>query len=748
MLQYIPNSGGGYIDTATGIGYQHFPSTGQVKVFQGEGAEGNWVAAPPDITAQIVALGAGKNYDDIAPGGGYGGPGATPGVSTASSGYDRGLSLVGAPTALADGSTSSGYDRGLDLVGSPTALPESGAPAQGAPDIANWRNMTISQIRTAWTPQQMALLPVEALSQFPNDLLQTVIDANPGVLGDIPATRLASFPGDALALFVTNLERRGDAATNQKIRDQIANLRGVMQQNRLQAPPVSQPDLPPETTPPPGAQPPGAPPPDATAGPAPRQSPQYGTENYYGTGFDLPRFSPDGSRTNRYLSLATAGVAGLGATMGVPNPTRRTAGIFEPTEPLIPTTPTEEGGGGGGGAPPKTVTVTIPAGFDAGGQPIFKTITIPVQTVDLGNGKMESGFDHPVKGWVSLGESTAPRGGGGGGGGGGQPSQTSLIGPDLLREGAAADIARTNAQIAQINQQMADAQQKLAEAQRRQDFEEVTYWQTRADNLANLQLQATLGRDKLALESQLGYAASERGDLQANLQRAQVTGYYGQSPTLAREQAINDELRKNFALEEEAAMNAANIAIKNQDFQEAKRQFGLAQDLREQQFELEQTIQTGGLDLQRQRFGLESELGRGAQDLERSKFQFQVERDPASFAQKAYAARGQTSPASPGSTGLATTRSPLSFGEIEATGQLAPGLSAAFAGQTGGKMPYLSDQSRARLLPIERQQFGAVLGAMGEDEESYEARARRYRPRAPSLATAAPPPRIGLGSGF
>lgn len=160
VLQYVPNSGGVYIDTATGTRYQHHIGTGQILYYDpnagggfdetGQRVSGGWVPAPPQIADVIKAqaeqhktvnmFGTVAYYDDIRPGGGWGG-GSTSSYDAGGNlrgSAESGAYLGGATAAPAAPTASSGYDRSLGLVGAPQPLqatPTSGmvwSPQEGA----------------------------------------------------------------------------------------------------------------------------------------------------------------------------------------------------------------------------------------------------------------------------------------------------------------------------------------------------------------------------------------------------------------------------------------------------------------------------------------------------------------------------------------------------------------------------------------------------------------------------------------
>ena len=658
-----------------------------------------------------------------------------------------------------------------------TALPVSTGPLTGTASTTgtksdvfpeNWRNMTIPQLMAGFSPAALARLPVEALVTFSNGDLQQVIDANPAILGDIPADRLVQFPGEALSLFVKNLEARGDYTTNQKIRAQVDNLRGAMQQGGLTEPARA---LPVTTTPLPSAPPGATPTPGAGAPPSGPPAPGSSAPGAGGTptrSLPLPRLAqPTGIRagmspTELYLALS-----------GIPSGPERVG-----NRGFSRLLSEEEGGGeGGGGEGGDTEGGGAPTGFIIVRDPLTglpKLVRDPTYR-QPGAGRT---FD---------------------------PERKTREERDIEREG---EQARAEAKIAQAT---ADREQRKAEfeyqkATNARDFEAAERWRGIAQQWAEKKFTAEqeIATADRALRAELGYAESRRADVRTGLERAGTTGYYEGQPTFAREREFSDVERANLTTLSNRAYQAAQVALSQGNQAEAQRQFNIAQNLRDRQFGLEEELGRGRLGLEtelgraqsglaQQRFGLESELGRGRlglegelgrgrlgleergqteaerqgtfrRGLEASEFQFQVERDPAAAFTKAINAGNLLTPGGgvpsqsfarvgpavggysriagvPGQAGFATTGAPQGVQQAFTDN---PNVSRQVRNLfSEGEFRIPSAQGLSGLLPSQRQQLGAGLRTLGYQPEDVEAASeklttttlpsqsvRRSRPRA------------------
>ena len=326
--------------------------------------------------------------------------------------------------------------------------------------------------------------------------------------------------------------------------------------------------------------------------------------------------------------------------------------------------------------------------------------------------------------------------------------------PPLEGERAEAELRQTNARIAQIEQEIGLAREQASQAAQTQNAQvalaQLQYARGLENDLNNLQLS----RERLSFERELGYAGSQRQDLQANLQRAQATGYYGGAPTMERELALSASDRANLASMAQVAETAATIALRMGDQAEAQRQFDKAQLLRERaqgfgeemgrgQLGLGQRAQTLSEELGRGQFGLQErsqalseELGRGRLGLEQAQFQFARERSPASAISRTFGLRGMQPPATlppgaPGSAtgGLDTTMRPLSQGEIMSSPYTAPGVRYGLGGIKPPRVQLplaaISGQRLQGLLPSERSELSATVEAAGVNPEDYFEHSRR-----------------------
>ena len=257
----------------------------------------------------------------------------------------------------------------------------------------------------------------------------------------------------------------------------------------------------------------------------------------------------------------------------------------------------------------------------------------------------------------------------------------------------------TAEQIDRLNQQEETARKMADLAERKQDWEEMRYWADRALQLEQTRVGATQRQEELGLQAQLGYAGSARADLQANLQRAGVTGYYGGVPTQAREQAIADQQLKNYAAKVDAAYRAGQLSL-----QDAQR-------------------------LINQRAQTESETqGAFGRNLQTQQFNFQVAKDPASAFVKAGNAANLIAPG--GGTPYQDNQR-LSGTGVPLTNQQAfagnPNLAAPIQRITGGNEQFQlpSYQGLQALLPSQREQVGAGLQTMGYNPEDIFAQSQR-----------------------
>lgn len=249
--------------------------------------------------------------------------------------------------------------------------------------------------------------------------------------------------------------------------------------------------------------------------------------------------------------------------------------------------------------------------------------------------------------------------GGGSPGRGRAASEAELIGADLLQRRIQSQIDENAAQI-DIARQNADL------ARQRQDFEQMAFWQNRedalrrqADDLAFRRDQLDFEREKLPFqqgerEAEFRFRQGEREAQQAfgrenreaelAFRRGQSLGFFDGAPTLEREFGERQQNRADMEAAANAAYRQAELALRRGDQEEARRQFDIAQRLREQ-------VQLGQLGLEgrrvgleeelgRGRLGLESELGRRRAALEEARFARESAQDPYSFIEKTLALRG------------------------------------------------------------------------------------------------------------
>ena len=318
---------------------------------------------------------------------------------------------------------------------------------------------------------------------------------------------------------------------------------------------------------------------------------------------------------------------------------------------------------------------------------------------------------------------------------------------------AAANLQYTNAQIAALEARVRNDEAQLAEAKAARQFSEQIAIQDRLDKArADLQ-NFTLQRDQLVQrQAEFGAELTQR---QAEF-GATATGMVGGQPTLTREVARQQADLANKRQQADNAVNAANIALRQGDQAEARRQFDIAQTLRAE-------IDRGQLALSTRAQGLSEELGRGqlglagraqteaeaqgafGRGLQTAQFQREVQQSPSSFTQRAYAARGQAAPPETGvtisalpqaagvstarlaSAGFATTQPPLTAGEIKAN--VGPGLAKALGGKAPGQfystVPRLSAQRYGQLMPSEREEYRAAALASGTSPQDLEEEIRR-----------------------
>ena len=266
------------------------------------------------------------------------------------------------------------------------------------------------------------------------------------------------------------------------------------------------------------------------------------------------------------------------------------------------------------------------------------------------------------------------------------------------------------------------------------------------------------------LQAELGYAESARADTALNLQRDLAAGYLentgGGQATLQREIAVAEQGLANDRLALDRATSAANVALKQGDQVEAKRQFDIAQALKDR-------IETGRLDL-------DTKLGTGDLRLRQLQEERQWRQNPFSFTDRVYAMRGAPQPeanaslvgapatgaqgagaAMEGAPGVDASRrgdeftpdaQRLTFRDIKDSGGLGPGLEAAAAGrrpapfQVQGGMPLLSQQQRNYLSSSELEQEAAVLQTTGNDPRDVEEYRRKMTgaPRASASLASRP----------
>jgi len=289
--------------------------------------------------------------------------------------------------------------------------------------------------------------------------------------------------------------------------------------------------------------------------------------------------------------------------------------------------------------------------------------TVPqLTTIDLGNGKIDKGYWADGK-WHSIGESRA----------GMTPEEIARL-----------DISRGNLAVSQgqLALQIKDAEEKLALAKSKQDWEQVSYWQDRADKLEQQRINQevaiagltgqyggnpTLDASKWEYSKQKDVRDFENAEAwrreNANEEKRRfdvgASGYIEGAPTLEREKLISDAERANLKTLADLGNTAAQIRLREIDQLETALQ-------NERRFGLEQGALTGFYDgkntLDRDRFGLQAEVQRGQLGLDRDRFgletrktEWEMAKDPFSATVKARMLRGEL-PAPPPMTTDSTGR--------------------------------------------------------------------------------------------
>ncbi len=576
-----------------------------------------------------------------------------------------------------------------------------------------------------------------------NPVLAEILKQNPKGLEDFPATRLAQFDAPTLKGFF-DLQSQVDPE-NQLTGD----LKAILTRVTGQPPVLGQPLPPSATTPPPSAastvQPAAGAPALRSAVAGPWTIPRVENPALVGNPATM-------TPLELFLQMS-GGRPGTPAPATAGQPARLSGGpVFQPGVPPISLTP---GGGEGPDAPPETP----PSG--GGGGPVWPAIGASQETA---GGRLivigEDAHGSPRTQFVPDPRPAAARAGA-------QPSVAVMIGSELIQ-------GKTEAQIEELKAQAAAEVARATTAQQRQDALERQFQITEAARERAQAIQ--LGETAREFDDRMGQQKAEFG--------AQQAGMLGDSPSLAREQAGQQADLDNKKFLASRAMEAAQVALTMASQAETAEARKAAQAEAQRQFDigtaLKGEIERGQLALST-RAQTESETAGAAQRAAASRAaQFEMERNPASFVQKAFAARGQAVPApqapatlssaSPGAVagagghatllgapdtggsaalggapdtgGSSTTMQPLSAGEIQAS--VGPGLAKALGGDSPGQffseIPRLSTQRLAQLTPSERQEYSAAALASGTDPADLEAEIRKQ------AARGAPPPVIGVST--
>ncbi len=404
---------------------------------------------------------------------------------------------------------------------------------------------------------------------------------------------------------------------------------------------------------------------------------------------------------------------------GQPPPTAGTT-----TQPTSPTTvPTAGGGTGLGGLTEHPGLIIVQDGVDKYGDPVYKYLPDPSYT------KPSTAAGQPPKSAEDIANDRRAL-----------DQRDQQIAQDLIQLTNQMTIASNalewdkaryySEQIDKLQQQKDDLALQRDTLTQRQSEYGANLTQQQAEFGANLtQRQAEFGANLTQRQSEYGADLLQQ-ESNRGLKREEDIGYVAGLPTLAREQAAAQQNVANYNAMANSAYQAAQVALKEGDQAEAKRQFDLSYKLQQKASEL-----------QDKEFGLKEK----AAALEQS-------RNPASFLDKGFRAYGEVPPVtgipnnggyaatSPGgghnlppvstlggglNVGVAgippaVTGQPLRSQDILQNPQLLPGLRQAFAGQTGANaIPLVSGQAASQLLPSDRKQLDAGLTATGVDPEDY-----------------------------
>lgn len=249
------------------------------------------------------------------------------------------------------------------------------------------------------------------------------------------------------------------------------------------------------------------------------------------------------------------------------------------------------------------------------------------------------------------------------------------------------------------------------------------------------QFQQEMDRARLGLDADLRYAESRRADSRLGMDEGAITGYYGGSPTLqrnqfeanatgyyngaptmAREQLISDTERANLLAQASMGNMAAQIRLKEIDQAEFQRQFNVRteMDWRQNPTSLLDRVYNN-----RATASAPSGTSMGAFQMPQSQ---QMQAQPQMGANFAMPQSQQGS----GNSGA------LTYGEIQRSGGVSPGVDAALRGdrvmpayQNAGGMPTVSGQALNQMSPSERSVFDATLRSTGNDPMDYEWNRRR-----------------------
>lgn len=643
--------------------------------------------------------------------------------------YDR---LVGSGatfvTATSEADAKSKASGNQNATPSSTGTPQNAtAKSNNAPDEATWRNSTVPQLWEQYTPEALSKLPGEALwggeggyKGFPNDMLQTIIDANPQILGDIPADRLvgkgfwdgSGFPEEALALFVNNLESRGDYSQNEKVQAQASNLRSAIPPTATNLKPPEQNAQARPTSPSGGATAPTlsqAGPPRSqlsflggSSAPIPRLDEAGLQQRLGGVGSDAGALDLFRAYTNTQGGVAAAQPPAQGAQGAAfppfdqwraQNPggtydqyfaARQAAGAGETTN--VSTLQDET-------LPPGFISIDVPV-YDEEGNPKG------TQTRIVSDPSYRAPANPPT---------FAPR-------------------PPLEAETAQANLDQIALRMQQIEQQMAQATDELARAQQAQDFNQTIAIQDRLDRLARERESMAYNQQKLQLEAELGYAASERADINTVLGGAGVTGYLEGAPTMERELAVGSAARQNLETLASLGNAAAQIQLADLQRKESGRQFdeSLGFQIRqspasayEQAFAGRNLAAPGGLQ--------------GAQPPTTLAAAPQEAVSRIQPTGKTYLSQAQA-PAAQGSTSLASAQAPLTTREAFIDNpNITSGVRGAVTAPGAEDFRLPTTAKLQNLLPSEQEQLDAGLSAAGYNPQDVREQSRR-------LTTVTPPP--------